>query len=56
MTGDTRKEVIEAIAAHDLGVAVKPVNAEDLLRMISGLLDGPPKAAAGAPRPSSRAS
>jgi signal transduction histidine kinase/CheY-like chemotaxis protein len=56
MTGDTRKEVIEAIAARNLGVAVKPVNADDLLRMITGLLDGPPKAAASAPRPSSRAS
>jgi signal transduction histidine kinase/CheY-like chemotaxis protein len=38
MTGDTRKEVIEAIAARELGIAVKPINGGDLLRLISGML------------------
>jgi CheY-like chemotaxis protein/anti-sigma regulatory factor (Ser/Thr protein kinase) len=34
ITGDTRSQVIEAIAKHDVGVAVKPVKADQLMELI----------------------
>ena len=38
VTGDTRKEVIEMITACGLGVAIKPVNAAELRRLMSRML------------------
>jgi len=35
LTGDIRSEVLEAIARHDVRIATKPVNADQLMRLIS---------------------
>jgi hypothetical protein len=34
LTGDIRSEVLDAIALHDVRVATKPVNADQLLALV----------------------
>ena len=40
MTGDTRSKTMEAIAAHDVSVLVKPFLADDLIKQINRLCRG----------------
>jgi len=35
LTGDIRSEVLDAIAAHDVRIATKPVNADQLMRLVN---------------------
>jgi signal transduction histidine kinase/ActR/RegA family two-component response regulator len=37
LTGEIRSDVIEAIAQHDLSIAIKPIEADELLRLVRGL-------------------
>jgi CheY-like chemotaxis protein len=34
LTGDIRSEVLDAIAQHDVRIATKPVNADQLMRLV----------------------
>ena len=34
LTGDIRSEVLDAIALHDVRIATKPVNADQLLLLV----------------------
>jgi PAS domain S-box-containing protein len=40
LTGDTRAQVIDAIAEHDVAVAIKPVKADQLKELVVTLLGG----------------
>ena len=40
MTGDIRSETVEAIAAHDISVLIKPFSADELLQQITQLRRG----------------
>ena len=40
LTGDTRSQVIDAIAKHDVAVAIKPVKADQLKELVVTLLGG----------------
>jgi PAS domain S-box-containing protein len=42
LTGDIRSQVIDAIAEHDVSVAIKPLKAEEFLRLLNRLHDGAP--------------
>src|SRR4029077_3208375 len=35
LTGDIRTEVLDAIAAHDVRIATKPVNADQLMQLVN---------------------
>jgi len=37
LTGDTRTDVIEAIAKHDIAIAIKPLESDQLMKLIAGL-------------------
>jgi signal transduction histidine kinase/ActR/RegA family two-component response regulator len=37
LTGEIRSDVIEAIAQHDLSIATKPIEADELLQLVQGL-------------------
>lgn len=42
LTGDIRSQVIDAIAEHDVSVALKPLKAEEFVRLLNRLHDGTP--------------
>jgi CheY-like chemotaxis protein len=35
LTGDIRSEVLDAIAHHDVRIATKPVNADQLMQLVT---------------------
>jgi CheY-like chemotaxis protein len=40
LTGDTRSQVVDAIAKHDVAVAIKPMKADQLKELVLTLLGG----------------
>jgi CheY-like chemotaxis protein len=38
VTGDTRKDILDTIALHRVGVVVKPAQADEILKLVANLL------------------
>jgi CheY-like chemotaxis protein len=53
LTGEIRSDVIEAIAQHDLSIAIKPTEADELLQLVRGLHANASERAAFGQRPPS---
>jgi two-component system CheB/CheR fusion protein len=38
VTGDTRKEILDGIALHHIGIVVKPAQADEILKIVTSLV------------------
>jgi two-component system CheB/CheR fusion protein len=38
VTGDTRKEVLDGITLHRIGIVVKPAQADEILKIVASLV------------------